>query len=65
MKLWNRLKRHPFGEVLKCSFCNKSQDQVEKLIAAPPGSLSRAYICNECIAICNSILQAYDNEHST
>ena len=36
-----------------CSFCNRSADQVERLIAGPPD----VYICNECIELCNSILQ--------
>ena len=59
MKLWNRrFKHHSDVEVLKCSFCNKTQDEVDKLISNPPGTLSRAYICSECIAVCNSILKA-------
>jgi len=36
-----------------CSFCNRSADQVERLIAGPPD----VYICNECVELCNSILQ--------
>ncbi|MGV3523608.1 MAG: ATP-dependent protease ATP-binding subunit ClpX [Candidatus Sericytochromatia bacterium] len=36
----------------KCSFCGKSQDQVRKLIAAPG-----VYICNECVDLCNEILE--------
>ncbi len=39
------------NEVLRCSFCNKSQRDVRKLIAGP-----LAYICNECVGICNKIL---------
>jgi hypothetical protein len=42
--------------VLHCSFCRKSQDSVEKLISSP-SDYPRAYICDECIAICASILQ--------
>lgn len=43
----------------KCSFCGKSQDQVRKLIAAPG-----VYICNECVDLCNEILEEelYDAE---
>ena len=42
--------------VLSCSFCRKSQDSVSKLISNP-GDYPRAYICNECIAVCASILE--------
>lgn len=38
-------------EILKCSFCGKSQNQVKKLIAGPD-----AYVCNECIDLCNEII---------
>ncbi|MDR0963467.1 MAG: ATP-dependent Clp protease ATP-binding subunit ClpX [Clostridium sp.] len=38
---------------IRCSFCNKSQTQVRKLIAGPSG----VYICDECIEICNDILE--------
>jgi len=38
---------------LECSFCHKTDDQVEKLICAKDG---RSYICEACVAICNSIL---------
>jgi ATP-dependent Clp protease ATP-binding subunit ClpX len=41
---------------LRCSFCHKSQDVVGKLISSP-GDYPRAYICDECIAVCNSILE--------
>ena len=37
----------------RCSFCNKSQDQVRKLIAGPNG----AYICDECVDICSEIIE--------
>ena len=43
-------------EVLKCSFCHKSQDAVAKLISSP-SDMPRAYICDECVAVCNSILE--------
>ena len=43
-------------ENLRCSFCQKNQSAVERLIASP-GDSSRAYICNECIAVCQSILE--------
>ena len=40
------------SELLKCSFCGKSQKQVKKLIAGPG-----VYICNECIDLCNEIIE--------
>ncbi|MCC6438508.1 MAG: ATP-dependent Clp protease ATP-binding subunit ClpX, partial [Acidimicrobiales bacterium] len=39
-------------ELLKCSFCGKSQKQVKKLIAGPG-----VYICDECIDLCNEIIE--------
>lgn len=41
-----------FGKEPKCSFCGRSQSEVKKLIAG-----SSAYICNECIELCNEILE--------
>ncbi|MDP2969319.1 MAG: ATP-dependent Clp protease ATP-binding subunit ClpX [Deltaproteobacteria bacterium] len=40
-----------YGNVLHCSFCGKSQDEVRKLIAGPT-----VYICDECIELCNEII---------
>lgn len=45
-------------EKLRCSFCNKTQDQVKKLIAGHNG----VYICDECVEICSDIL---DEEFET
>ena len=39
------------GDFLTCSFCGKSQKQVRKLIAGP-----NVYICDECIELCNEII---------
>ena len=39
------------NELLKCSFCGKTQKQVKKLIAGPG-----VYICDECIELCNEII---------
>jgi ATP-dependent Clp protease ATP-binding subunit ClpX len=50
------LKRTGSDETLRCSFCHKSQDVVGKLISSP-SDYTRAYICDECIAVCNSILE--------
>jgi len=50
---------------LKCSFCHKSQDAVAKLISSP-SDYPRAYICDECVAVCNSILEDDRSEtHAT
>ena len=40
---------------LRCSFCHKTQEAVAKLISSP-SDYPRAYICDECVAVCNSIL---------
>ena len=42
-----------FDGEIRCSFCNKSQNQVKKLIAGPAG----VYICDECVEICEDILE--------
>jgi ATP-dependent Clp protease ATP-binding subunit ClpX len=44
-------------EILRCSFCGKSQNEVKKLIAGP-----NVFICNECIDICNEII--HDDERT-
>ena len=47
------------GDLLKCSFCGKSQKQVKKLIAGPG-----VYICDECIDLCNEIIEEEVGERS-
>ena len=47
---------HGTEDTLRCSFCHKSQDAVAKLISSP-SDYPRAYICDECVAVCNSILE--------
>ena len=47
------------GDLLKCSFCGKSQRQVKKLIAGPG-----VYICDECIDLCNEIIEEELSEPS-
>src|SRR5580698_4821793 len=54
------VKRAGSDDSLRCSFCQKSQDVVGKLISSP-SDYPRAYICDECIAVCNSILE--DDRH--
>ena len=47
---------------IRCSFCNKTQDQVRKLIAGPSG----VYICDECVEICADIVEeGYEEEEET
>jgi ATP-dependent Clp protease ATP-binding subunit ClpX len=58
---WNRgscimKTRTGSDDTLRCSFCHKSQDAVAKLISSP-SDYPRAYICDECVAVCNSILE--------
>ena len=45
------------GDILKCSFCGKSQKQVAQLIAGP-----QIYICDECINLCNEIIEERSQE---
>src|SRR5437667_11113938 len=47
------------GDLLKCAFCGKSQKQVTKLIAGPG-----VYICDECIDLCNEIIEEELSETS-
>jgi hypothetical protein len=47
----------PPKEILRCSFCNKNQDAVAKLIAGPT-----VFICDECVDVCNDII-ADDNKY--
>jgi len=58
------VKRPGSDEALRCSFCHKSQDVVGKLISSP-SDYPRAYICDECIAVCNSILEDDKSEQPT
>jgi ATP-dependent Clp protease ATP-binding subunit ClpX len=57
------LKRAGTDDSLRCSFCHKSQDVVGKLISSP-SDYPRAYICDECIAVCNSIIEDDRHEQS-
>lgn len=48
-----------FSDNIRCSFCNKTQDQVRKMIAGPAG----VYICDECVEICADIVdEGYEEE---
>ncbi len=49
-------------EKVRCSFCNKTQDQVKKMIAGPSG----VYICDECVDICADIIEEeYEDDPET
>jgi ATP-dependent Clp protease ATP-binding subunit ClpX len=50
-------KKNGDSDVLRCSFCNKDQNDVRKLIAGPT-----VFICDECVEVCNDII-ADDNRH--
>ncbi len=50
-------------EPLRCSFCHKTQEQVEKLISSP-SDYPRAYICNECVSVCETILEDEKREQA-
>ena len=51
------MKKKPTDEALRCSFCNKTQNDVRKLIAGPT-----VFICDECIKVCNDII---DDDQAT
>ena len=50
------MKRPGNEDTPRCSFCNKPQDAVQRLIASP-GDQPRSYICNDCIGVCGSIVE--------
>ena len=49
-------RRGQDAEPLRCSFCHKSQDVAQKLISSP-SDYPRAYICDECVAVCALIIE--------
>ena len=49
---------------MRCSFCHKTQEQVEKLISSP-SEYPRSYICNECVGVCQQILEDEKREQAT
>ncbi len=58
------MKKFGTEEPLRCSFCHKAQEQVEKLISSP-SEYPRAYICDECIKVCQQILEDEKREQVT
>ena len=57
------MKNKGSDDSLRCSFCHKTQEAVAKLISSP-SDYPRAYICDECVAVCNSILEDDRSETS-
>ncbi len=58
------MRKFSTDEALRCSFCHKSQEQVEKLISSP-SDYPRAYICDECVRVCQQILEDERREQAT
>ncbi|MGB6232725.1 MAG: ATP-dependent Clp protease ATP-binding subunit ClpX, partial [Candidatus Acidiferrales bacterium] len=58
------MKRFSPEETLHCSFCHKTQEQVEKLISSP-SEYPRSYICNECVSVCQQILDEEKREQTS
>ncbi|MHB8526165.1 MAG: ATP-dependent Clp protease ATP-binding subunit ClpX [Candidatus Acidiferrales bacterium] len=58
------MKRFNPDEALHCSFCHKTQEQVEKLISSP-SEYPRSYICNECVSVCQQILDEEKREQTS
>jgi ATP-dependent Clp protease ATP-binding subunit ClpX len=58
------VKRFTPEEALRCSFCHKTQEQVEKLISSP-SEYPRSYICNECVGVCQQILEDEKREQAS
>jgi ATP-dependent protease Clp ATPase subunit len=52
---WRKKPHHPGRRVMRCSFCDKWEHDVQKLIAGP-----KIFICEECVKVCNAII-ADDN----
>ncbi|MGA3301557.1 MAG: ClpX C4-type zinc finger protein, partial [Candidatus Acidiferrales bacterium] len=58
------MKRFTPEEPLRCSFCHKTQEQVEKLISSP-SEYPRSYVCNECVSVCQQILEDEKREQAS
>jgi ATP-dependent Clp protease ATP-binding subunit ClpX len=58
------VKRFGTDDALHCSFCHKTQEQVEKLISSP-SEYPRSYICNECVSVCQQILDEEKREQAS
>ncbi len=58
------MRKFSTDEPLRCSFCHKTQEQVEKLISSP-SDYPRAYVCNECVGVCQTILEDEKREQTS
>ncbi len=58
------MKRFTPDDTLRCSFCHKTQEQVEKLISSP-SEYPKSYICNECVTVCQQILEDEKREQAS
>ena len=54
------MAKNDIPKSVKCSFCGKTQDNVRKIIAGPG-----VYICNECVGLCNEIIDAEYSDEDT
>jgi ATP-dependent protease Clp ATPase subunit len=54
----------PQQEIPRCSFCSKSQDPVDALISNPSDRSKRVFICNKCVAACNSVLEEHQRSRA-
>jgi len=57
-------QRRPQQEIPRCSFCRKTQDQVDALISNPSERSIRVCICNECVTVCKSVLEEHQKAKS-
>ncbi len=57
------MRKTNMEEPLRCSFCHKPQEQVDKLISSPT-DYARVYICNECVGVCQQILGEESREQT-
>ena len=57
------MMRSRMDQMLRCSFCHKTQEVVGKLISTP-GDYPKSYICDECVSVCNSILEEDRSERA-
>jgi len=53
------LKRRAEEGILRCSFCGKTEEQVDALISNPTDPTKRVCICSDCVAVCNSVLREH------
>jgi ATP-dependent Clp protease ATP-binding subunit ClpX len=52
-------QRRVAEEIPRCSFCSRTQDQVDALISNPSERSKRVFICDKCVTVCNSVLEEH------